>query len=68
MYTSNNPFGYNALTLHGCLPTSTCVAYRDMKLLFNYLFPCGIIKTLTPELNPSAKRCLTRLFTGDFAS
>jgi hypothetical protein len=23
---------------------------------------------LTPELNPSAQRCLTRIFTGDFAS
>jgi hypothetical protein len=27
-----------------------------------------IIKTLTPELNPSAQSCLTRFFTGDFAS
>jgi hypothetical protein len=23
---------------------------------------------LTPELNPSAQRCLTRFFTGDFTS
>jgi hypothetical protein len=23
---------------------------------------------LTPELNPSAQRCLTRIFTGDLAS
>jgi hypothetical protein len=23
---------------------------------------------LTPELNPSAQRCLTRFFTGDFDS
>jgi hypothetical protein len=23
---------------------------------------------LTPELNPSAQRCLTKIFTGDFAS
>jgi hypothetical protein len=23
---------------------------------------------LTPELNPSTQRCLTRFFTGDFAS
>jgi hypothetical protein len=23
---------------------------------------------LTPELNPSAQRCLTRFFTGDFVS
>jgi hypothetical protein len=27
-----------------------------------------IINTLTPELNPSPHRCLTRIFTGDFAS
>jgi hypothetical protein len=26
------------------------------------------INPLTPELNHSAQRCLTRLFTGDFAS
>jgi hypothetical protein len=26
------------------------------------------IKPLTPELNPSAQRCLTRFFIGDFAS
>jgi hypothetical protein len=26
------------------------------------------INPLTPELNPSAQRCLTRYFTGDFAS
>jgi hypothetical protein len=25
------------------------------------------INPLTPELNPSAKRCLTRCFTGDIA-
>jgi hypothetical protein len=26
------------------------------------------INPLTPELNPSAQRCLTRFFTGDFSS
>jgi hypothetical protein len=25
------------------------------------------LNPLTPELNPSAQRCLTRFFTGDFA-
>jgi hypothetical protein len=30
-----------------------------------YLLP---INSLTPELNPSEQRCLTRFFTGDFAS
>jgi hypothetical protein len=28
----------------------------------------SIISPLTPELNPSAQRCLTKFFTGDFAS
>jgi hypothetical protein len=28
----------------------------------------GKINPLTPELNPSAQRCLTRFFTEDFAS
>jgi hypothetical protein len=28
----------------------------------------GLFNPLTPELNPSAQRCLTRYFTGDFAS
>jgi hypothetical protein len=27
-----------------------------------------LINPLTPELNPSAQRCLTRFLTGDFAS
>jgi hypothetical protein len=26
------------------------------------------INPLTPELNPSAQRCLARIFTGDFAT
>jgi hypothetical protein len=28
---------------------------------------CPSINSLTPELNPSAQRCLTRYFAGDFA-
>jgi flagellar biosynthesis protein FliP len=28
----------------------------------------SLFSSLTPELNPSAQRCLTRFFTGDFAS
>jgi hypothetical protein len=27
-----------------------------------------LVNPLTPELNPSAQRCMTRSFTGDFAS
>jgi hypothetical protein len=29
---------------------------------------CSVLNPLTPELNPSEQRCLTRFFTGDFAS
>jgi hypothetical protein len=29
---------------------------------------CAVVNPLTPELNPSAQRCMTRFFTGDFAS
>jgi hypothetical protein len=29
---------------------------------------CPGINPLTPELNPSEQRCLTRFFAGDFAS
>jgi hypothetical protein len=36
------------------------------------LLPPGVnpnaFNPLTPELNPSAQRCLTRYFTGEFAS
>jgi hypothetical protein len=28
----------------------------------------AMFNRLTPELNPSMQRCLTRFFTGDFAS
>jgi hypothetical protein len=28
----------------------------------------GLLDPLTPELNPSAQRCLMRFFTGDFAT
>jgi hypothetical protein len=27
-----------------------------------------MFNSLTPELNPSAQRCLTKFFTGDFAN
>jgi hypothetical protein len=47
------------------------------KIKFGYSVPAqsflilwfpGYFNPLTPELNPSAQRCLTRSFTGDFAS
>jgi hypothetical protein len=28
----------------------------------------AVVNPLTPELNPSAQRCLTRFFTGEFVS
>jgi hypothetical protein len=31
-------------------------------------FPVHAYNPLMPELNPSAQRCLTIFFTGDFAS
>jgi hypothetical protein len=40
-----------------------CIAYLDTLVKFILL-----VNPLTPELNPSAQRCLTRYFTGDFAS
>jgi hypothetical protein len=38
------------------------------RLQRNVLCVTETINPLTPELNPSAQRCLTRFFTGDFAS
>jgi hypothetical protein len=32
------------------------------------IFGYGFINPLTPELNSSTQRCMTRFFTGDFAS
>jgi hypothetical protein len=34
----------------------------------NFVLRSAHINPLTPELNPSAQRCLKRLFTRDFAS
>jgi hypothetical protein len=31
-------------------------------------FGMATIKLLAPELNPFTQRCLTRIFTGEFAS
>jgi hypothetical protein len=40
---------------------------KQIKLkYFAHVF--AILYPLTPELKPSAQRCLTRFFTGDFAS
>jgi hypothetical protein len=36
------------------------IIYQEILSIFSILNP------LTPELNPSAQRCLLRFFTGDF--
>jgi hypothetical protein len=45
---------YSNITLNGFV-------YNIYKQIMNF-------NPLTPELNPSAQRCLTKFFTGDFAS
>jgi hypothetical protein len=49
--------------------TEILVLFSSYRLDFN--FPRAdlihLINLLTPELNPSAQRCLTRFFIGDFA-
>jgi hypothetical protein len=42
--------------------------FSTYKLQYYNKRASNIINPLTPELNPSAQRCLTRFFTGDFAS
>jgi hypothetical protein len=37
-------------------------------VILAYLLPLLLINPLTPELNYSAQRCLTRFFAADFAS
>jgi hypothetical protein len=38
---------------------------KRLATMFNFFF---LLNPMKPELNPSSQRCLTRLFTGDFAS
>jgi hypothetical protein len=40
----------------------------DVLVVVSFTWPHTIINPLTPELNPSAQRCLMVFFTGDFAS
>jgi hypothetical protein len=47
-------------SLFAMLPT------RRIKLIISYVF--FWVKPLKPELNPPVQRCLTRFFTGNFAS
>jgi hypothetical protein len=40
----------------------------NMKMKIRIILQLHLPLNLTPELNPSVQRCLTRFFTGDFAS
>jgi hypothetical protein len=47
------------------------IVYKDVIIWHKYLLFSSIgkiINPLTPELNPSAQRCLTRFFNRDFGS
>jgi hypothetical protein len=69
--------GYSSLSKEGLIPYVSCACDRSFILqnigvyVPDYMAPYRreqSINPLTPELNPSAQRCLTRFFTGDFAS
>jgi hypothetical protein len=44
------------------------VLMHILYLLLLFVLILCYFNLLTPELNPSAQRCVTRYFTGDFAS
>jgi hypothetical protein len=45
----------------------TPVFFIHLNLLVErFAYQLWLFNPLTPELNPSAQRCLTRFFTGDF--
>jgi hypothetical protein len=49
-----------------------CIIYCKCETVNHYCTkkggePTNVISPSTSELNPSAQRCLTRFFTGDFA-
>jgi hypothetical protein len=50
------------------LPNSFTLLYRMKVHKIQTSCQAQCINPLTPELNPSAQRCLTRFFTCDFAS
>jgi hypothetical protein len=54
-----------------CVITITCFYLypRLVMIIFPHLWePCALFNPLTPELNPSAQRCLTRFCTENFAA
>jgi hypothetical protein len=48
--------------------TNHLILHREIYLYFSQIHTKFMFNPLTPELNPSAQRCLTRFFTADFAS
>jgi hypothetical protein len=75
-------WGETQQNMHSCVAIATVVTRAFRVTLYVYWLSlstlckadqktsCGMqaVNPLTPELNPSAQRCLTRFFTGDFAS
>jgi hypothetical protein len=59
-----------AVVLHVCRPSSPTATWRRATPWWQGpKDPLVVdVNPLTPELNPSAQRCLARFFTGDFAS
>jgi hypothetical protein len=49
--------------IKGIYKENICTVRSYSPLQYHFVF-----NPLTPELNPSAQRCLTRFFTGDFSS
>jgi hypothetical protein len=67
--TTHNHFRTSFSKLHDLLHLSQLTLTAVIRKVYedrNNTFI--VINPLTPELNPSAQRCLTRFFTGDFAS
>jgi hypothetical protein len=56
------------LTTHLRTRSYKTVFFKLLVLTYSSRLSRAEVNLLTPELNPSAQRCLTRFFTGDFAS
>jgi hypothetical protein len=64
------PKATNTLGIHNIywFSTATTIARAGLIVTLSVRTLTVVFNPLTPELNPSAQRCLTRFFTGDFAS
>jgi hypothetical protein len=56
---------FGGLSLQVALTVNNTVTFDGSRNSVNKRYE---LNPLTPELNPSTQRCLTRFFTGDFAS